>query len=74
MTTTAVRNPKPEAHDSEARPGLQPVPPDTTHEQTAAQSFDPTQGSKIGSDPYDDPTQGSKIGSDPYDDPTRVRP
>jgi len=36
-------------------------------------SFDPTQGRKIGSDPYDDPTQGRKIGSDPYDDPTRTR-
>jgi carbonic anhydrase len=35
-------------------------------------SFDPTQGRKIGSDPYDDPTQGRKIGSDPYDDPTRA--
>ena len=38
-----------------------------------ASRFDPTQGRKIGSDPYDDPTQGSKIGSDPYDDPTRSR-
>jgi carbonic anhydrase len=39
----------------------------------AANSFDPTQGRKIGSDPYDDPTQGRKLGSDPYDDPTRAR-
>ena len=33
--------------------------------------FDPTQGSKIGSDPFDDPTQGRKIGSEPHDDPTQ---
>ena len=36
-------------------------------------AFDPTQGWKIGSDPYDDPTQGQKIGSHPYEDPTRGR-
>ena len=28
-------------------------------------SFDPTQGRKLGSDPYGDPTQGRKLGSDP---------
>jgi hypothetical protein len=42
-------------------------------EGPGAHSFDPTQGRKIGSDPYDDPTQGRRIGSDPYDDPTRAR-
>jgi hypothetical protein len=48
-------------------------PTRTTHEELDAHSFDPTEGRKIGSDPYDDPTQGRKIGSDPYDDPTRAR-
>jgi hypothetical protein len=46
---------------------------DTPTPEPAPRSFDPTQGRKIGSDPYDDPTQGRKIGSDPYDDPTRTR-
>ena len=50
-----------------------PAPADKTTEEPEVRSFDPTQGSKIGSDPYDDPTQGRKIGSDPYDDPTRAR-
>jgi carbonic anhydrase len=44
-----------------------------TREELAAHSFDPTQGRKLGSEPYDDPTQGGKLGSDPYDDPTRAR-
>jgi hypothetical protein len=34
-------------------------------------SFDPTQGRKIGSGPYDDPAQGRTIGSGPYDDPAQ---
>lgn len=38
-----------------------------------ARLLDPTQGTRIGSDPYDDPTQGRQIGSDPYDDPTKGR-
>jgi hypothetical protein len=38
-----------------------------------ARLLDPTQGTKIGSEPYDDPTQGRQIGSDPYDDPTKGR-
>lgn len=38
-----------------------------------ARLLDPTQGTKLGSDPYDDPTQGRQIGSDPYDDPTKGR-
>jgi hypothetical protein len=51
------------------------VSPDreSEHSETEPRSFDPTQGRKIGADPYDDPTQGRKIGSDPYDDPTRAR-
>jgi hypothetical protein len=47
---------------------------DTTLGGSDTPSFDPTQGRKIGSDPYDDPTQGRKIGSHPYDDPTRAHP
>jgi hypothetical protein len=47
---------------------------DTTPRGSDTPSFDPTQGRKIGSDPYDDPTQGRKIGSHPYDDPTRAHP
>lgn len=41
---------------------------------TARRAFlRPTQGRKIGSDPYDDPTQGRRIGSESYDDPTQGR-
>jgi hypothetical protein len=48
-------------------------PAGTTRGADDVHPSDPTQGRKIGSDPYDDPTQGQKIGSDPYDDPTRTR-
>lgn len=34
-------------------------------------SAEPTQGARIGYDPYDDPTQGRQLGSRPYDDPTQ---
>jgi hypothetical protein len=44
-----------------------------TRREPDPRSFDPTQGRKIGADPYDDPTQGHKIGADPYDDPTQGR-
>jgi hypothetical protein len=59
--------------ESEEWPILDREPADTTREELQAHSFDPTQGRKIGSGPYDDPSQGRKIGSDPYDDPTRAR-
>jgi hypothetical protein len=52
---------------------LVPDPPDGAGQVSDARSFDPTQGRKIGAEPYDDPTQGRKIGSDRYDDPTRAR-
>jgi carbonic anhydrase len=58
----------------EERPPLGRDLADTTRHELDTRSFDPTQGRKIGSDPYDDPTQGRKIGSDPYDDPTRAHP
>lgn len=73
MTTTVAPNLKPERPEGEQRPTLVRAPADTTPQQPNMRSFDPTQGRKIGSDPYDDPTQGRKIGSDPYDDPTRAR-
>jgi hypothetical protein len=87
MTTTVAPDLKPDEYESEGQPLLRPVPTETTREEADAESFDPTQGRKIGSDPYDDPTQGvrtgshpyddltqgRKIGSDPYDDPTRAR-
>ena len=46
---------------------------DTACREPDPRSFDPTQGRKIGADPYDDPTQGRKIGSGPHDDPTQGR-
>ena len=73
MTTTVAPNLKPDHAESDRRPTLVPVPGDTTPQEPDARSFDPTQGRKRGSDPYDDPTQGRKLGSDPYDDPTRAR-
>ena len=73
MTTTVAPDLKPEHPESEQRPTLVRALADTTPQQSNMRSFDPTQGRKIGSDPYDDPTQRRKIGSDPYDDPTRAR-
>jgi hypothetical protein len=46
---------------------------DTALQEPESRLFDPTQGRKIGADPYDDPTQGRKIGADAYDDPTQGR-
>ena len=46
---------------------------DTGRQEPAPRSFDPTQGRKIGTGPYDDPTQGRKNGADSYDDPTQGR-
>jgi hypothetical protein len=73
MTTTIAPNLKPDHAESDRRPTLVPVPANTTPQEPDVRSFDPTQGRKIGSEPYDDPTQGRKIGSEPYDDPTRAR-
>jgi hypothetical protein len=73
MATTIAPNVRPESYDSEQRPKLGPELPDEAHRAIDGRSLDPTQGRKIGADPYDDPTQGRRIGSDPYDDPTRGR-
>src|SRR5947199_2563479 len=73
MTTTVTPNLKPDHAESDGRPTRVPVPADTTPQERDERTFDPTQGRKLGSDPYDDPTQGRKLGSDPYDDPTQGR-
>jgi hypothetical protein len=73
MTTTIAPERKPDGFESEQWPTLDREPADATREQPAGQSFDPTQGRQIGSDPYDDPTQGRRIGSNKYDDPTQAR-
>ncbi len=72
MATTA---PELKPHDREPaeHPTLVPDPRDSSRPERETYPLDPTQGRKIGSDPYDDPTQGQRIGSDPYDDPTRGR-
>ena len=66
-------NVRPDRYDSEEWPALVPDMPDGAREAIDARSLDPTQGRKIGSEPYDDPTQGRLIGSDPYDDPIQGR-
>jgi len=53
MTTTVAPN----LTESEEWPTLGRDPTDTTSEEFDAHSIDPTQGRKIGSDPYDDPTR-----------------
>jgi hypothetical protein len=73
MTSTIAPELESDHSETKARPTLDRQPPDTTREQPAPRSFDPTQGRRIGSGPYDDPTQGRRIGSDPYDDPTQAR-
>ena len=70
MTTTITHELEPRPPEGAAWPTLDREPADTTRDEPEAHSFDPTQGRKIGSDPYDDPTQGR---SDPHDDPTRAR-
>jgi hypothetical protein len=72
MTTSIAPDLRPDHSEPEAWPTLDRDPGHATREELDTDSFDPTQGRKIGSDPYDDPTQGRKIGSDPYDDPTRA--
>jgi hypothetical protein len=73
MKTAIAPNVQPDRHDGEKWPAPVPELPDGAREATNARPLDPTQGRKIGSEPYDDPTQGRQIGSDPYDDPTRGR-
>jgi len=72
MTATATPDLKPQSSESEDRPTVHPAPAYPKRE-ARADSLDPTQGRKVGTDLYDDPTQGQKIGCDPDDDPTRGR-
>jgi hypothetical protein len=71
MNTATAPNLQPHRNESGEWPALLPDLRDGAREAIDARPFDPTQGRKIGSEPYDDPTQGRKIGSDLYDDPTR---
>jgi hypothetical protein len=73
MTSAIAQDLKPDLDGREEwrTPELELV--DSASVERDARSFDPTQGRKIGSDPYEDPTQGRQIGSHPYDDPTRAR-
>lgn len=73
MTTTLAPDLKPNDSESQGWPTLAPDLGDTMRGGPVAPPFDPTQGRKRSSDPYDDPTQGRKIGSHPKDDPTRAR-
>jgi hypothetical protein len=73
MNTAIARNVRQDRHESGERPALVPDPPEGPRESIDARSFDPTQGRKIGSDPYDDPTHGRRLGSDPFDDVTQGR-
>ena len=71
MTTTVAPDRKPEPPESDERPTHVRSAADATPQAPEILSFDPTQGRKLGSDPYDDLTQGRKVGSDPYDDLTQ---
>ncbi len=73
MTTTVAPNRTADHADNQDWPTVGGDSANTTREEPDAHSLDPTQGRRVGSDPYDDPTQGRKIGSDPYDDPTQGR-
>jgi hypothetical protein len=69
VATTAAKF-ESDKHEAAEHPTLVPDLPDSQRHTWETHPLDPTQGRKIGSDPYDDPTQGRKIGADPYDDPT----
>ena len=72
--TTVVTPDRESQHSETERPTTRGrAPADTARREPDPRSFDPTQGRKIGADPYDDPTQGRTIGSGPYDDPTQGR-
>ena len=57
MTTTVAPNLKPDRTESEEWSTVDRDPARTTLEELVSHPFDPTQGRKIGSDPYDDPTR-----------------
>jgi len=73
VKTAIAPHTRPDRYERREWPTPIPDQRDRAREAVDARSFDPTQGTKIGSEPYDDPTQGRQIGSDPYDDPTRGR-
>ncbi len=73
MTTTVAPDLKPDHPESEDRPTLVRSLVDTTPQEPEVRSFDPTQGRRVGTHPYDDLAQGRQIGSHPYDDPTQGR-
>ena len=70
MATTAPKL-EPDHHEPAEQPTLVPDDPDSSLQARETYPLDPTQGRKIGADPYDDPTQGQKIRSDPHDDPSQ---
>jgi hypothetical protein len=57
MTTTVAPDLKPDHTESEERSTVDRDRAHTTREELDSHPFDPTQGRKIGSDPYDDPTR-----------------
>ena len=57
MTITAAPDLETDPPDSEQPPASLREFSDPTQEHPDAPSYDPTQGRKIGSDPYDDPTR-----------------
>ena len=71
MTTVVAPDHESEHSETERPTTRGGAPADTPRREPDPRSFDPTQGRKIGADPYDDPTQGRKIGSSPFDDPTQ---
>jgi hypothetical protein len=73
MTTTVTPDSRQVEAESREWPTLDLDPTHATHVEPDARFFDPTQGRKIGSDPYDDPTPGAQARLRPYDDPTRAR-
>ena len=73
MKTALAPNLRPGHHENREWPAPVPDLPDGARKAIDTRSFDPTQGTKIGSEPDDDPTQGRTIGSACYDDPTRGR-
>jgi hypothetical protein len=69
MTTTVTSDSRQVEAESQEWPTLDLDPTHATHVEPDARFFDPTQGRKLGSDPYDDPTQGRKLGSEPTTTP-----
>ena len=74
MTTVVAPDREPDHSETERTTTRERDLANPARREPDPSSFDPTQGRKIGADPYDDPTQGRKIGADPYEDPTRAYP